>query len=399
MKPVFYRHAALLKCIPALVVTAILSCTYEPLAPAPNLPPAALELQIADLKAESVGDSAILLTWSPPSGSFDFFRIFRTAITDTTGRPDSTTLLSTELRRNVNRGATSFLDVPELNEGVYYYAIRAVKIDGIDTVEGGLNWATAPCTVGSLVKIIINNGDLFTASNIVEIELSNPRSKLQSERFTQLVRNFTRLANGTLVPVVLDTNVAGIARDPDSQIIDLKRVGWWLGKTDTTAKNTVSIPQFDTPDDSNPSASVTGVAGSFKKTWKLLPRLGQKTVYAEVLFKPGVSGVGIRDTIFDQISTMPHKIDIVFRNSIDFSIKNNADSTLAIPFDCWLMFSDNQLAANGQFKGTATFVEAPPTGVPPQRWAITPPMHYALTGKGPNHQPDHLYHFSNCTAV
>jgi hypothetical protein len=379
----------------------LLSCS-EALSPQPI---DQYRLVVPTLTAVYQADSGyVRLTWTPPNGSFSHYRIYRTTEVDTVGNADTSTLVSDLRRANVPSAATSFNDLPEPSDGVYYYGIRAVRVDGADTVEGALSpldsrgaVSLVQCTVGVNVHFNINQSDVFTLTRECSLYVVDPGHLLTTVRFTQYRRGGV---------AAVDT----IARDTYGQLRDLIRSGF-LSSTSAASTSDTGSPDFGAADTANQTTPVylPDDAGQ-RFPWKLLPGAGRKAVFVEFTYRDGH-----KDTVVDFIQTQPHKVEVVFRtpmgsfgslrkdtteltnpldsaggakskisifytSTFDFSVKVFGDSSIDPDFDVWLITStNNEYIHRGKFK-LATI-----------NWLMTRPVGYQLTGKGTLHNSDAVY--------
>jgi hypothetical protein len=141
------------------IVFIVLSCVKNPLPPEISV----WDVRVTDLSAH-YNDTTVVLSWSKPSGDFDYYKIYRTTQLDSIGNPDTQSLVSTESRSFVDSSALSFVDIMEPGEGIYYYGIRPAKRFSASLVRQGLLSNVVPCTVGTLVRLTINHNDLYAVS-------------------------------------------------------------------------------------------------------------------------------------------------------------------------------------------------------------------------------------------
>jgi hypothetical protein len=394
------NSSTLRRALAGLAVAAALVLTCTDIVPTESVEDHRLAIDVLTA-AYNPQTGEINLTWSTPTGAFDYYRIYRTTVTDTLGNPVLETMVSTLRRDSIPRGVNSLVDMPEPAEGVYFYGIRAVRIEdgvhkeGVLSPEGNLT----SVVVGFDVAFSINHGDEFTLTKQCSLFVSDPGLVLSSVRFTQVQGD--SVATGGPAPI------SGDIRNQVRDLVDYKFL------TGVPVSGTVGPVNFDVSDGEAGNAGFAtydAARGMWVKAWTLLDGSGQKNVWAEVTY-----GGATRDTIMDFIMTQPHKVELVLRNStavaggtvkdtledyvtpegdsssirmlvfyndvIRFSVKIFGDSAIEQDFDYWLLVNV------GWSEATSSIINR-------RGWVMTMPKDSLLTGRGVLHSSEQVYTLS-----
>lgn len=396
----------------------LLQCGEEALDPSNYDAARKWRMPVSGLTATFQPDKeTVALSWKIPNEPFDFFRLYRTDQLDPQGRPDTATLDASGAKSRISKNATSFEDVPGPADGLYFYTIRAVRLDtvqtvdgrAVDTVEGSLSpsWPDfVRCSVGVVVRFTINYGSIFTQDTSCRLYIHDPSKQVSSVRFTQNVRTVEVKArvdeNGTTVYDTIPKSLGilpPITNDNHNQIRDLQRSGFVQTQQPSDRIAATAgihlVPDFDADDAQNPDRSLSAGADSVvSRKWVLPQGRGEKRVFAEITLSSGRM-----DTLVDVITTQPHRIDILLRDnpqtgisnmldtsiydvnteettpakifyspSVFFSLKTFGDTTIDTAFDCWMMV----LEQNEELKRSSLVSKSVLT---------TTPISYGLTSR------------------
>lgn len=386
---------ALLKRIILLALLYSLSCTNAVQVSNTNVEPALVQ----NLKAVVEGEK-VLLTWETPPAAPTFFRLYRTTSADSLGQPDSMTWLSYDRQKFIGASKSSFLDLPGVEHGRYYYAIQGGNVvvgsdRQSDTLFGPLS-QFAFCDIGNAIRFFLFDTTISSeySANVrtVIAKVLDPRLELDSVRFTnsELVDTGTGLFEPT---AQLD-----IAHplDDAKQLLALNNIGWPTAKR--TKASIVRVPLFKT------GGFKIGTNTNNSFPFLLSEGFGKKFSYAQVRYKNGQI-----DTVLDFIETVPRKVNLELRNTrqtmfdtslsdnlsgggnykrnaiiygkeLLFGVKNFAGNSIDTAFDAWIVFANDKANETRPFRENDV-------------WYMTKPITYSLTGKGDRHNADTVYSF------
>ncbi len=388
-----------------------LMCERRPVAPPDEPDP----MYIRGLSARYIADSnAVELTWDPLDSTeheFDFYRIYRTTETDEANNVLVGTLKSTGVRTMIDPSSTKFMDILALDNAVYYYAIRAVKVSRRDTVLGAFDFehpgadGIVSAEVGGDVFFNINRGDLFTTTDRCSLVVSDPQDKIATVRFTQNKRTYLVKPDDRI-----EVNFDNPANPPSAAEINRLIAEGWLTTAGNLAEGVARkvVADFDANDPRNrQSIHRMKSSGDASFVWLLKKGNGTKRVWAELAYDKG-DNAGTKDTIADDIDIAPWRIRFDFRNRtgtsdetmrkradvryegavdinffrpwIRFSVSVFADTTMNPEFDYWLVVPDSQLTIYKDVEANAA-----------KAWLETVPRRARLTGIGAAHDPDAVY--------
>ncbi len=404
-------------------------CLEQPMPPETN-PESDYRLRVKSFSAAYLPNlKKVRLQWQPPDNQerVDFYRVYRS--TETRVYEDSVTkaiitepdtsaehFQSVGVRRSIHRDSTSFTDLLDLANTVYWYGIRAVRVESRlgdagnmayrDTIEGELS-EIVKAEVSSGVLFSINDGDAFAVRDKGSVTLLDPERSVEAVQFTQVSRQYLVKvdANGAVIerePVTLDDPWN---RPSNQRLAELVGGGWIdnFGRLGSASIQKRTEPVFGAYDLYNPGKSgVYSLNDTNRLTipWALKKGNGLKEVWALVSYKDGKPADTLRDEIriapfgnnnFIKL-TMQNEIDgvnrtmreisngyVIYVPRIEFGVSIFADTTIAREFDYWLAF------ANLDYR-----VSQNPSGGK-GAWLETPPMKGRLTGVGPKHDDAHQY--------
>lgn len=393
----------------AILVLMGMGCYRDPLEP--DVDPEEFRMEITGLSATYDPESnRVHLSWhalDPAEEQFDYYRIYRatTGVSFETSGGVATPvvvmdqLVSTNERRTVPAGDSTFVDVPDVANTVYAYGIKALRVDGADTTEGILS-ALDTCRVGVETSFTINDGALFTAVDRVTLTVNDPAGLVDSVVFTQEYKQYL-VKDSTMVEVHFD--------DPGSpptteQIGQLIADGYlqFSGKLAQGVEKTV-VPQFDAVDPRNAQRRFSLQQGT-EFEWYLKKGNGEKNVWGRLVYHSGrvdtidesiniaPSGnngfIRIRlrnDMHSSEASMRPLPSDpssyVIYKPWVDFTISIAADTTIAEEFEYWIAFTDSTASLETRINARSA-------------WLETVPRTGHLTGIGANHDDDYVYHYA-----
>ncbi|MDD5673652.1 MAG: hypothetical protein PHC61_05795 [Chitinivibrionales bacterium] len=429
-----------LKKIVSFIITAIAACFLmqcaKPLDPATvAAPPADFAKTVTGLSVtfNRLTDNATLRWNNHDTAGVSFFRIFRTTILDKDSNPDPTTVVSTENRRYIAKSESTFTDVLELVNTVYWYGIKPVRVVGNDTTEGLLSSPLVDCRVGVEISFNINKAALFTVTDKCSLYVNDPADTLASIRFTNNVNHYllNMRTNGFGQTINIDlSNPLTFSSNAQLQALmdsSATQKRWIRAKqSGTLPPGTLSdsvaafaVPNFDSLDLSNPNPKMTAVPQVDVFPWTLAQGNGVKTVYAELTYKPDPTGKVKIDTLKSVINIRPYRIVVKLKNStdpgtrtmrvyantinsatvenytvytgnIDFGVSIFADTSINQEFDYWLITPDSASPLIAQPGDQTIFLHAGSQ----YAWLQAPSIHSHLTGSGPAHDDNFVYHYS-----
>lgn len=402
-----------------VVGVVLLSCAKKPLDPnVEGMNPDRYKMQVSGLRAAyNTATNKIDLSWNRlDTSTISFYKVYRTSQKDSTMlRPDSVSLYALEKRDSINKNDTSFADVPELANTVYYYGVRGVSTVG-DTVEGLLTLdSLVPCTVGVEVSFNIGRGAIFTATDKCSLIVNDPARIVKSVRFTQQVLKYLyKGSTGEVLYIDLDDAANPVTNSMLPALFSDKAatatIKRWIpikGGISSALEESVSyirMPNFEAVDTSNLNRDFAVTERDNAFYWTLKQGNGEKRVYAEISYNNGRI-----DTVEDNIGIKPYRILVKMRNkigiggtmrlnetdfiiykpNIEYSVSIFADPTLAKDFSTWYVTSENNATiftkdADDRYK------IADKKGA----WLETKPVFEELTGPGSMHDENHVYSYS-----
>ncbi len=391
------------------VVLWLVGCYREPLEP--DVDPEEFRMEIAGLCATYDPESnRVHLSWrplDPAEEQFDCYRIYRatTGVSVATNGgvavPEVSTdkLVSTSVRRAVPGDDSTFVDVPDVANTLYAYGIKALRIDGADTTEGILSELDT-CRVGVETSFTINDGALFTATDLVTLTVNDPAGLVDSVVFTQQYTQYL-VKDSTRVEVHFDDPLSPPTAEQLEQLITDTYLQF-SGKLAQGVEK-IAVPQFDADDPRNAQRRFSLDQGT-EFEWYLKKGNGEKNVWGRLVYHNGSidtidesidiapSGnngfIRIRmrnDMHSSEASMRPLPSDpssyVIYKPWIDFTISIAADTTIAEQFEYWVAFTDSTASLETRISARSAWLEtAPRTG--------------RLTGIGANHNDDHVYRYS-----
>jgi hypothetical protein len=397
----------------AILIAAMIcgGCVDEtPVSPQGVLP--ATRLLVRNVRAVyNPEDTRVIVEWDSLSENVDFFRVYRTARTGSDGFPDLSTLYYSNESSQIAGGERRYVEPAGLENTVWYYAVRAVQVNGPDTLWGDMpdERGMTAVRVGTEVAFSINRGDLFTAIDLVELSIEDAGGYLSAVRFTdRIVTGLHRTATGQRVTIDPDS-------PPSNSDIEALVSGGWIDAQLSYVNlapgvTAFTVPDFDGSDQSrNPldRLDFSDPAVPRSARWRLRQGNGVKTVYAELTYKTGADGVTRIDTVSDEIAIQPYRLDFFIANKtgtydrtafsatyykthdgagsvegrhyyylykpcIEFSFSTFSDTTFTPEFSYWLVFRDSVSMMTAGWNFGVTDLRG--------AWLETRPVHTTIAG-------------------
>lgn len=395
--------------LPFVLTLLAVGCVDSPVDPSGN--PGEYKMKIDGVKATyDASQNKAILTWNGLDRSkvgFDFYRIYRTTRTivvadadSSVEKPDTSAqyFTSTGPRRKVGPDRSSFVDILGLANTVYAYGIRAVRVEGTDTVEGVMS-NIATCTVGVEISFNINSGDVFTITDQARLVVNDPAGLVDSVVFTQHYQQYLTGDSG-----MVEVDFEDPANPPPADTVGSLIAAGYLRSSGKLASGVelTRVPRFDSRDTLN-AARAYQLTGQRTFPWRLRQGNGEKVVWAKMFKKNGEVDTlrdGIRIAPFGNNGYLRIKLRnetaageetmrelpgvdnayIIYKPWVKFSISIFADTTISRDFEYWLVFSDSTNSVDPKINAR-------------NAWLETMPRKGRLTGEGAGHDDTHVYRY------
>ncbi|MBD3239249.1 MAG: hypothetical protein GF331_01585 [Chitinivibrionales bacterium] len=338
---------------------SVLSCTD--LLPTEPEATALLGLTVPHLEVSYNPDSAkVLCSWTPPADPRSFYRLYRAVVTRGGDEPK---LVTEGPRSRIPGHLTSYYDVVGLENAQYRYAIRAVRIkqiDSVETTEGTVydtQYVEGPgspqdtCWVGTGISFSINDGALFTRYDTCSLYIVDRNDVLVSAELS------ADSVFSAPISVVLETQSIvttvpwTLAPGPGTKFA-YARLHYRAGG-DTVIPDDIEIEPYDVE---------LKLRNETRK-----PMESMRVWYA-------IDGQGI----FSSLQGRPIDQYVVYRPFVQFGVSIFSDSSFAREFSYALVFADNAaLVAGGEVVKIRTRMKTD-----------------SLTGIGSAHDDFHRYGYS-----